>query len=81
VTSLIVVLIIVEYTINYEILSGLIANTNFAPASPENARASQKEGEGLGLYISKLLMEKMGGGLEAFNRNDGFSIRLWIRLS
>lgn len=46
-----------------------------------NAKAYQKEGEGLGLYIAKLLMEKMGGGLEAFNRADGFTIRLWMRLS
>ncbi|MCL2162999.1 MAG: HAMP domain-containing histidine kinase [Oscillospiraceae bacterium] len=47
----------------------------------ENAKASSKGGEGLGLYIAKLLMDKMGGGLEAFNRDDGFTIRLWIRLS
>jgi signal transduction histidine kinase len=47
----------------------------------EHARVSQKEGEGLGLYIAKLLMEKMGGGLEAFNRGDGFTVRLWVRLS
>ena len=47
----------------------------------ENAKTSQKEGEGLGLYIAKLFMEKMGGGLEAFNRADGFTIRLLLRLS
>jgi signal transduction histidine kinase len=47
----------------------------------ENAKAMHKEGEGLGLYIAKLLMEKMGGGLEALNRKDGFTVRLWIRLS
>jgi signal transduction histidine kinase len=47
----------------------------------ENARASQKEGEGLGLFISKLLMEKMRGGLQALNREDGFTVRLWIQLS
>jgi len=47
----------------------------------ENAKASIKEGEGLGLYIAKLLMDKMGGGLEAFNRDDGFTVRLWVRLS
>ena len=47
----------------------------------ENAKTSSKEGEGMGLYIAKLLMDKMGGGLEAFNRDDGFTIRLWLRLS
>jgi len=47
----------------------------------ERAKALQKEGEGMGLYIAKLLMDKMGGGLEAFNRDDGFTIRLWMRLS
>jgi len=47
----------------------------------ENAKTSQKEGEGLGLYIAKQLMGKMRGGLEAFNRDDGFSVRLWIKLS
>jgi len=47
----------------------------------ELAKSSQKEGEGLGLYIAKLLMEKMGGGLEAFNRADGFTIRISLRLS
>jgi len=47
----------------------------------ENAKAAPREGEGLGLYIAKLLMDKMGGGLEAFNRADGFCVRLWLKLS
>lgn len=47
----------------------------------ENAKALQKDGEGLGLYIAMLLMEKMGGGLEAHNRSNGFTVRLWLRLS
>ncbi len=47
----------------------------------ENAKASHKDGEGLGLYIAKLLMDKMGGSLEAFNRDDGFTVRLWVRMS
>ena len=34
----------------------------------ENAKASHKEGEGLGLFIAGQLMDRMGGGLEAFNR-------------
>jgi len=46
----------------------------------ENAKASQSKGEGLGLYIAKQLMDKMGNGLEVFNREDGFTVRLWIRL-
>lgn len=46
-----------------------------------NAIESQKGGEGLGLYIASLLMEKMGGGLEVYNRADGFSVRLTLRLS
>lgn len=47
----------------------------------ENAKALQKDGEGLGLYIAKLLMEKMDGGLEAHNRSNGFTVRLLLRLS
>jgi signal transduction histidine kinase len=54
----------------------------------ENAKTSLKGGEGLGLYIARQLMVKMGGGLEAFNRRDGigglrhgFTVRLLLRLS
>lgn len=47
----------------------------------ENAKAAHKEGEGLGLYIAKLLMERMGGGFEALDRKGGFTVRLWVRLS
>ena len=47
----------------------------------DNAKESQKEGEGLGLYIAKLLMEKMGGALAVYNRPDGFSVKLMLRLS
>ena len=46
-----------------------------------SAKAMKKEGEGLGLYVSKQLMEKMGGGIEAFNSDSGFTIRLWVKLS
>jgi signal transduction histidine kinase len=46
-----------------------------------NAKALHKEGEGLGLYISKQLMEKTGGGLEVYNRADGFTVRLWLPLA
>lgn len=47
----------------------------------ENAKDSQKDGEGLGLYVANLLMNKMEGGLEVYNRVDGFSVRLILRLS
>lgn len=47
----------------------------------ENAKTSQQDGEGLGLYVAKILMDKMDGGLEAYNRADGFGVRLMLRLS
>lgn len=36
------------------------------------------DGSGLGLYISSLLMEEMGGAIRCFNRPDGFSVELCI---
>lgn len=47
----------------------------------EAAREAGKNGEGLGLYIAKLLMEKMGGGLEVLHQADGFGVRLMLKLS
>lgn len=38
-------------------------------------------GSGLGLYISKVFIEKMGGEMSCFNEEDGFVIRLLIPLS
>jgi signal transduction histidine kinase len=40
-----------------------------------------KSGYGLGLYISKYLMEQMSGEIRCNNRPGGFSIRLMFRLA
>ena len=45
-----------------------------------NQSGKTAEGSGLGLYIARNLMEKMGGGIECFNREDGFSVVLYIPL-
>ena len=37
-----------------------------------------KDGSGLGLYISKYMMEKMGGGLVCHNNGEGFTISIRI---
>ena len=42
---------------------------------------TKKEGSGLGLYISKTLMEKMNGEMMCENEIDGFSVILLIPLS
>lgn len=39
------------------------------------------QGSGLGLYISHYLMEQMGGELQYYNREDGFSVEIFIRLT
>lgn len=41
----------------------------------------KKVGAGLGLYISKTLIEKMGGEISGFNQKDGFVVRLLVPLS
>lgn len=38
------------------------------------------DGSGLGLYITRNLMEKMNGFVECFNRENGFSVVLFIPL-
>lgn len=40
--------------------------------------AKKSDGSGLGLYISHCLMEKMNGAITCFNREDGFSVELFI---
>ena len=39
-----------------------------------------KDGAGLGLYISRYLMEKMGGEITAANRNGGLTVTLRLLL-
>lgn len=41
----------------------------------------KKSGSGLGLYISKYFMENMGGEISCFNRTDGFTVVLKIKLA
>lgn len=43
--------------------------------------AGMKQGAGLGLYISKYFMEKMGGSLECISHNEGFTVRLRLNLA
>ncbi|QCR32387.1 HAMP domain-containing sensor histidine kinase [Lysinibacillus sp. SGAir0095] len=40
-----------------------------------------KNGSGLGLYISKYFMENMHGRISCYNRNDGFTVVLNIKLA
>ena len=45
------------------------------------SNAGSREGSGLGLYISKYLMEKMGGGLACSNDGKGLKVALRIRIA
>jgi signal transduction histidine kinase len=41
----------------------------------------RQSGSGLGLYISKYLMQRMQGEIECHNRDDGFTVTLKIKLA
>ena len=56
----------------------LITNKFYRGKGVENTK---KEGSGLGLYISKTLMEKMNGELVCKSEGDGFTVILLIPLS
>jgi signal transduction histidine kinase len=43
--------------------------------------AEAKNGYGLGLYLSKYLLEQMGGHIRCENRPNGFAVTLLLRLS
>jgi len=43
--------------------------------------SENSQGYGLGLYISKFLMEQMSGGIDCENHNDGFVVRLLLKLA
>lgn len=46
-----------------------------------NSHAAKMEGSGLGLYIARHLMEKMGGGIRCYNWEHGFCTELVIPLA
>lgn len=46
----------------------------------KNPLVEKQDGSGLGLYISKYLMNEMGGDINCFNENDGFKVELLIPL-
>lgn len=38
-------------------------------------------GAGLGLYICKLMLEKMGGGIDCYNIENGFAVKIFLKLA
>lgn len=38
-------------------------------------------GAGLGLYICKTVLEKMNGGIDCYNTNDGFAVKIFLKLA
>ena len=83
--------------VNYTIVKGYLEMQikDYGPGVPEGelqlitnkfyrgkgAENTEKEGSGLGLYISKTLMEKMNGEMICKNQGDGFVVILLIPLS
>ena len=45
------------------------------------SNAGNKDGSGLGLYISDYLMNKMGGSLTVRNTGEGFAVEIGIKIS
>ncbi|MBQ1536985.1 MAG: HAMP domain-containing histidine kinase, partial [Ruminococcus sp.] len=45
------------------------------------SNAEGKDGSGIGLYISKYLMERMGGELGCRNNGEGFTVELRFKLA
>ncbi len=70
----------------------IIKIKDFGPGVPENElpficekfyrgkNTDGKEGAGLGLYLSRLFMNKMGGQMECINSSDGFVVVLELLL-
>lgn len=46
----------------------------------KDPHVQKQDGSGLGLYISKYLMNEMGGDINCLNENDGFKVELLIPL-
>ena len=46
----------------------------------KDAKRKEKSGAGLGLFLGRDFMERMGGSIMAFNEKDGFSVEAAIPL-
>ena len=55
-------------------------NAENADKPHKNGKVAKPNGYGLGLYLSKYFMEKMGGGLFPENCENGFMIVVILRL-
>lgn len=86
-----------QIDVNYRIIEGYLEMQirDYGPGVPEGelqlitnkfyrgkeVEDTKREGSGLGLYISKTLMEKMNGELVCKSEGDGFTVILLIPLS